>query len=57
VVELNRLTSFAEGSFATDDVVFAGAPAEDIEPIEVGAAPSSGTARSSKVTQSSPAAV
>lgn len=27
VVELNRLTSFAEGSFATDDVVFAGARA------------------------------
>jgi non-ribosomal peptide synthetase-like protein len=41
VVGLNRLTSFADGSFATDDVVFAGARARNgwlqVAPIEVGA--------------------
>ena len=40
VVGLNRLTRFGEGSFATDDVVFAGAKARGgwllVSPIEVG---------------------
>ncbi|MGP0052242.1 MAG: Pls/PosA family non-ribosomal peptide synthetase [Solirubrobacteraceae bacterium] len=40
VVGLNRLSTFADGSFATDDVVFVGARARDgwlhVDPIEVG---------------------